>query len=133
MTFKHAAHLVHRAILVAQGCVCVSSPHFTQQPLTSLAAAISVVLAVFVRFLEKQDADGESKNDDCGTDQIREQVGIRVENGALEPGGEGYGGARENAAKRRADDGATKQRSELGTKSDSGGGVIRTQDTRRKA
>jgi hypothetical protein len=72
-----------------------------------------VVLAILVRFFEKQKTHTKPKCNYYGTHKVRKQVRKRLENSAFEPGREGQRGASENAAERRADDGTTEKRSVL--------------------
>jgi len=78
--------------------------------LPRLASAIPVVFAVFMRLLQKQEADNPSDDDDSSADEVGQKKGIAVEEGAREPGEDGSRPGQQ-AAESSPDDGATKWRS----------------------
>lgn len=87
---EHCVGLVQQGIFVAQACIgrrrVLTAAQLGEQPAPHGAALVVVILAVLVGFLQKQDADGKAADDNGGADQVRKQVRIGVENGALEPG-----------------------------------------------
>lgn len=89
-----------------------------------------VEFAILMRLLEEQEAYRKAARNYCGANKVREEVGKCFENGALEYSRDGQCGACEDTAKRRANDGTTKERSVLRPNPIRG---TRTQDTRRRA
>jgi hypothetical protein len=111
VVFKHRPHLVKGCILVAERCVGISPPNFAQDPLPRFASTIPVVLAVFVRFLQKQNANREPEQDHGRAEEIGKQVRVGFENGLFENCRPRSGRASENTAKETADNGPAKKRS----------------------
>jgi hypothetical protein len=94
------------------------------------------VFAIFVRLFQEQKAYGKATGNYCGANKVRKKVGKCFENSALENRRDGQCGACENTAKRRANDGTTKERSVLRPNPIREGGRgegTRTQDTRQTA
>lgn len=60
-----------------------------------------------MRLFEEQDTDRQAKDDDSSTEDVGQEVRVRLEDGALEPV-HGVGWLRENTAKEPADNGTTK-------------------------
>ena len=116
MVAEHRSHLVKRSILVVECCLCLSLPNFAQEPLPRFASPILVVFAVLVRLFQEEDADGKAKNHESSADQVWKKKRVRLKDGVLEKR-HYVGGTSEQAAKRSANDGATKsgQHGQFGT------------------
>ena len=109
--FEHGSQLVNGGILVVEGCICISSPKFAQDPLPRFASTIPVILSVLMRFFQKQDTNHKPKQDHGSAEQVRKKVRVRLKDGTLENMGPLFGRSSENTAKESADDGPTKWRS----------------------
>ena len=112
VVLKHGSHLIERGVFLAEAALCSWPPYFLQNPLSCFASTIHIVLSVFVRFFEKQNADCEAKHNNARAHQIRKEVRESLENGTSE-NGKYLKRVRKQASESSANDGSV-ERLEIG-------------------
>lgn len=84
-------------------------PHLAQQPFADLETAVFIILLVLVGFLQEQNADCETENNNKGAYQVRQKEWECFENGAEKVVGKRFSRLCEDTAKGTANNGAVKK------------------------
>lgn len=81
---QHRCHLIKGCVFLVQRLVGLGPPDLAQQPFASLETTVLIVPLVFMSFLQKQNADCESENDNESADDVWQKEWETFKDSAVE-------------------------------------------------